>query len=64
MKKFRKLLKENRWMFGGIACLIVATMIFSLSSGIGASAENLNLGNVQITEENGVYKISTKDSQR
>lgn len=40
MKKFIKLLKEKRWRWtaGGITCLVVAAMIFALSSGGNASA--------------------------
>lgn len=61
MKKFRKLLKEKRWRLTacGIGCLVAASMIFAFGSGVGVRAESIVLDDVTITEDGGVYKIST-----
>lgn len=57
MKKFTKLLKEKRWRWtaGGVMCLVLAVMIFALSSGGNASAaattiSELERANGKITE--------------
>lgn len=57
MKKFTKLLKEKRWRWtaGGVTCLVLAVMIFALSSGGNASAatttiSELDRANGKITE--------------
>ena len=57
MKKFTKLLKEKRWRWtvGGVMCLVVAAIIFALSSGANASAaattiNELDQANGKITE--------------
>ena len=67
MKKIGKLLKNKswRWTAGGVMCLVLAAMIFALSSGVGASAESVNLGNSVSIEldkdQSGAYLIETED---
>lgn len=59
MKKFIKLLNEKRWMFGGVVCLVLASMIFAMASGMGVQA-SITVGETTIqSNDEGVYLIST-----
>lgn len=47
MKRIRELLKEKRWRWtaGGVACLLVAALMFGMLSELGVKADEISLGN-------------------
>ena len=64
MRKIRELLKEKRWRWtaGGIACFVMAAVIFALASGVGVQAETLTIGNqVFSPDEDGKYVIDSAE---
>lgn len=73
MKKIRKLLREKRWKWtvGGMACLMLAAVLFGLLSDLGAiAAESITLGSTDVrfetTAEDGktVYLVKTQEQMK